>query len=70
MVIKISYWIELFIDTIFFKQIEKLVDSKKFLVPIKYLIDFYQVFENDWIFINHGLSFQGKYPLQVYCFQF
>ena len=28
----------------------------------------YQFLKSDWIFINHGLFFQGKYSLQFYCF--
>ena len=30
----------------------------------------YQFFQNNWIFIYHGLFFRGKYSLQLYCFQF
>ena len=40
-----------------------------FEIEFFFAIAFYQFFKNDWIFIDRGLFFQGKYSLQLYCLQ-
>ena len=41
-----------------------------FVIEFFLTVAFYQFFENDLIFMNHGLFFGKKYFLQLCCFQF
>ena len=58
---------------IFYKINLKLTKNNTF-DNVFFLIEFFliiaQFSKNDWIFINHRLFYQGKYSLQLYCFQF
>ena len=45
----------------------KIIFSTMFFVKeFFFFIVFYLFFNNDWIFIIHGLFFQGKYSLELY----
>ena len=77
----IILWLQMILWVVFYERknifyVRKLILTKNNILITFFLLEFFLIpashmfFKNDWIFINHGLFFRGKYILQSYFFQF